>query len=412
MKILLLSDRIPPEHAGGAEVIAWNFARGLRDLGHDVTILAATAGEPFAQSRDGIETTHIHARWPMRLHAYFTLYHPGVARQVASVYDQVKPQLVAAFNVHNGLTYHSLTLAHQRGIPVAAYFQDAMSVAYGKLTHFVDPARASYTAEALRLPPLYNLKFARFRFNPLRNTRIRHVLTQHVKTRISISQALKTALEINGIPVPHVIYPGQDEAQWSATSEQVSALRQRLNLGDRPVILLAGRLNPQKGSVQLLKALDRMRMQVPDVRLLLLTRSTLEQQGLQASEFAHLIPHIVTGGWLEGDALAAAYRAADVITTPSIYLDPLIAVNQEAMVCRKPVVTTCFGGPPEVVVDGKTGYIVNPFDTEAFADRLIRILRDPAHAAELGEAGYQRFQSQFVLRDRAAEMAEMYRMSL
>lgn len=412
MKILLLSDRIPPEHAGGAEIIAWNFARGLRDLGHDVTVLSATAGGPFEESREGIETIHIHARWPMRLHAYFTLYHPGVARQVMSVYDRVRPAIVAAFNVHNGLTYHSLTLAHELRIPVAAYFQDAMSVAYGKLTHFVDPARTLYTAEALRLPPLHNLKFARLRFNPLRNTRIRHVLMEHVKTRISISHALRAALDVNGIGVPHVVYPGQDESQWQAAPEQISALRERLNLGDRPVILLAGRLNPQKGSVQLLKALDRVRIEVPDVRLLLLTRSTLEQQGLHGSEFAHLIPHIVTGGWLEVTLLAAAYRAADVVTTPSIYLDPLIAVNQEAMVCRKPVVTTCFGGPPEVVVDGETGYIVNPFDTDLFADRLIRILRDPAHAAGLGEAGYQRYQSHFNLRDRASEMAELYGMSL
>jgi glycosyltransferase involved in cell wall biosynthesis len=250
------------------------------------------------------------------------------------------------------------------------------------------------------------------RFNPFRNIRIRHILTHHVKTRISISEALKTALNINGIPVPHVIYPGQDEDQWQATPEEVRILRERLNLGAKPVILLAGRLNPQKGSVQLLKALDIVRVQVPDVRLLLLTRSTLEQQGLQASEFRHLIPHIVVGGWLEGAELAAAYRASDVITTPSIYLDPLIAVNQEAMVCRKPVVTTCFGGPPEVVRDGETGYIVNPFDSETFADRLIRLLRDPVHAAELGNAGYRRFRSHFVLRDRAAEMAELYRESL
>lgn len=412
MKILLLSDRIPPEHAGGAEVIAWNFARGLRDLGHQITVVAATAGTPFEQVRDGIETIHIHAHWPMRLHAYFTLYHPGVARQMASVFDRVRPQIIAAFNIHNGLTYHSLTMANNRGIPVATYFQDAMSVAYGKLTHFVDPSQSAYPPASLRLPPLYNLQFARLRFNPFRNIRIRHILTHHVKTRISISEALKAALNVNGIPVPHVIYPGQDEDQWQATPDDVRILRERLNLEEKPVILLAGRLNPQKGSVQLLKALDIVRVQVPDVRLLLLTRSTLEQQGLQASEFRHLIPHIVVGGWLEGAELAAAYRASDVITTPSIYLDPLIAVNQEAMVCRKPVVTTCLGGPPEVVRDGETGYIVNPFDSETFADRLIRLLRDPVHAAELGDAGYRRFRSHFVLRDRAAEMAELYRESL
>ena len=129
------------------------------------------------------------------------------------------------------------------------------------------------------------------------------MLTRHVTTRISISKALQSALNINGIPVPHVVYPGQDEAQWQAAPDQVYALRQRLGLLDKPVILLAGRLNPHKGSVQLLKALDLVRHHVPDVRLLLLTRSTLEQQGLQSSEFAQLVPHVVTGGWLEGRSL-------------------------------------------------------------------------------------------------------------
>lgn len=412
MKILMLCDRIPPENAGGAEKIAWNFALGMRDLGHDIRFLVGTREAPFEDVRHNIPVTHIHSRWPSRLQAYFTLYHPAVARQVAAVYDRVRPDVIGAFNVQNALTYHSLTLAHRRGIPVVAYFQDAMAVAYGKITHFVDPTRATYAPDEYRLPPFYSLRTNRLRYNPFRTARIRHILTRHVRERVSISEALRTALAANGLPMQRVVYPGQDERQWQASAEQVAALRDRLGLTGKPVILLAGRLTPQKGSVQLLKALRLVRDRLPDVRLLLLTRSTPQEQGLDTPEFADLLPNVVSGGWLDGADLAAAYNAADVITTPSVYLDPLIAVNQEAMACRKPVVTTCFGGPPEVVVDGVTGYVVNPFDTTAFADRLTRILSDPAHAAALGEAGYARYREKFVLADRAAELAGCYESAL
>lgn len=412
MKILILSDRIPPENAGGAEQIAWNFATGLRDLGHEVHVLAATTGAPFQATRDGLMTTHIHARWPVRLHAYFTLYHPGVARQIATVYDNVRPDVIGAFNIHNALTYHSLTLAHRRGIPVVAYFQDFMSVTYGKLTHFIRPDKVNYAPEDYRLPPFHNPKLMRLRYNPLRNPRIRHVLTHHVTMRVSISSALRTALGVNGIELEKVVYPGIDEAKWAVTGSQVHDIRNRLQLVGKPTILMAGRLNAYKGSAELLAALRLVREVIPDVRLLLLTRSTLEKQGLMQPEYAVLLPHIVVGGWLEGSELAAAYSAADVVASPSMCFETLCAVNQEAMVVHKPAVTTCFGGPPEVVADGITGYVVNPLDTRTFADRLIRILGDPAHAKSLGEAGYRRFREKYVLNDRAAELAECFASAL
>ena len=78
--------------------------------------------------------------------------------------------------------------------------------------------------------------------------------------------------------------------------------------------------------------------------------------------------------WLSGDDLRAAYAASDVCVTPSMYREPFNLVNIEAMAARKPVVTTCFGGPPEVVVDGVTGYVVDPRDVGLFSARLETLL--------------------------------------
>ena len=65
-------------------------------------------------------------------------------------------------------------------------------------------------------------------------------------------------------------------------------------------------------------------------------------------------------GWLTGDDLRQAFGAADVIATPSVYPDPFNLMNIEAMAHARPVVATCYGGAPEIVVHGETGFIADP----------------------------------------------------
>jgi glycosyltransferase involved in cell wall biosynthesis len=57
----------------------------------------------------------------------------------------------------------------------------------------------------------------------------------------------------------------------------------------------------------------------------------------------------------------------------------------EYMGCGKPIVCTNVGGSGELISDGVDGYQVNPGDITSLADRIIRLLSDPALAARLGE---------------------------
>ena len=109
-----------------------------------------------------------------------------------------------------------------------------------------------------------------------------------------------------------------------------------------------------------------------------------------------------------GEELAAAYQLADIVTVPSIYLDAVPMINIEAMAAGKPLVSTCYGGSPEFVEDGKTGYIVNPFDTEAYAERLAQLLTDPELAQQMGAAGHQRYLDQFTLATHIQNVVRLY----
>ena len=106
--------------------------------------------------------------------------------------------------------------------------------------------------------------------------------------------------------------------------------------------------------------------------------------------------------------MRAAFQLADVVTVPSIYLDPFPTVNLEAMASGVPVVATSFGGSDEVVVDGETGYIVNPLDVDTFAGRLESLLTDSVLRTAMGQRGKERIRAKFSLERQVGQMAEIY----
>ena len=409
MKILLLNDRIPPEGQGGAEAVVWRLARGLAAAGHDAHVIAATAGDAFEEIRDGIPAYHIRAGYPERFRAWFSLWNPQTVGAFRQLLERIQPDVVNAHNIHFLLSYHTLKLARDAGCAVVFSAHDAMPFAYGKLPASFGPGGAHLTErQTHRLSRWHNLGQNRFRYNPFRNIIIRTYLERCAHIRTAPSQALAEAFADNDMPPVEVLHNGIDLEEWSPVDAARSdALRQRLDLVGKRVVLIAGRLSREKGMRQILLALDQLREALPEVRLLVLTARDIESQ--IPAEFAHLRPYIRIGGWLSGPDLRAAYQLADVITVPSIYLDPFPTVNLEAMALGKPVVATCFGGSPELVLDGETGFIVNPFDTAAFADRLSRLLRDEGLRRELGWRGRERVRRRFRLADQARAFVELYK---
>jgi glycosyltransferase involved in cell wall biosynthesis len=79
-----------------------------------------------------------------------------------------------------------------------------------------------------------------------------------------------------------------------------------------------------------------------------------------------------------------------VVVIPEQYenMSPLLMI--EAMSMSKPVVISRAGGIPEFIEDGVSGWLANPLDPGDFADKIIRVFRDPDHAKAMGENARQR----------------------
>jgi glycogen(starch) synthase len=410
MRILLLNDRIPPENRGGAGEVVWRLAIALKEAGHEVHLAAATKAQAFTDVREDIPCYHLHVSYPNRWHAWLSLYNPQVHQALRNLYQKIQPDVVNAHNIHADLSYYSLTIAHKMGFPAVFTSHDVMPFAYHKLSHFIDRSSCEDSLD-YRLPPLYNVKQMRFRYNPFRNIIIRYILKHHTQLRTAPSLAMCAAHHANDLPKFTSVYNGIDSGRFHASPQIIENLKKRLGLEGHKVILFAGRLTGAKGTRPLLKALEQIIADIPETRLLVLSSVSLEEQ-INQEEFKTVRDYIKIGGWLSGEELAAAFHLADIVTMPSLVFESFGMVAIEAMAAKTPVIASCYGGLKEIVVDAETGYIINPFDIPTFADRLRNLLTNDSLREKMGEAAYERVTSHFALQKQVEQMLAIYQAAI
>ncbi len=416
MNICILADRIPPEGRGGGERAAWQDACALAQAGHTVSVIATTARLVQGveeQVVDGVHIFYIHSAYHERWRAWRSLYNPSCVGAVRAILARVRPDIVHAHNIHFHLSYHSLYLAKKSGAKVFLTAHDVMLFHYGKLLEFIDPAHPVCTKEwDYHVSVWQKIKRFRWRYNPLRQTIIRFYL-RSVDTLFSVSDALRQALVQNGMPNSTVLYTGISLADWDVRPEVVSAFRAHHALDGRLVILFGGRITATKGGEVMLAALAEAVKTEP--RALLLIAGVRDAYVERLEQKAHVLgiqDNIVCTGWLDGDALRAAYHAADVVVMPSVCFDTFGLVLLEAFACSKPVIASCFGGAVEIVRDTENGYIINPYDIPAFTSALMKLLADESKRIRFGAAGRARVEQHFSCAQHVAVLEKHYQDNL
>lgn len=384
MRILILQDDFPPQSSAGAEKSTFDLAKGLRAAGNEVFVIT-TCQEKSSQGTidyEGLKIFKIFADYHQRWRAYLSLYNPQTVKKIEMLIKEINPAVIHAHNVHYYLSYHCLKSAKKSGKPVFWTARDVMSFSYEKL------ATKKYL-ERLDCKTNFfdHLKQAGKRYNPLRNFFIKKYLGYADKI-FAVSCALKTALLQNGIKDVEVSYTGINVADWQISPEKIEEFKRKYNLQDKRVVFFGGRISDLKGLKQINQAMIRVKKEIPEA-ILLITGS----EGL---------------GWLNGEELKSCYHASDLVVVPSVCLDCFPRANLEAMACGKPVVATSYGGSPEIVKDGMTGFIVNPFNTELMAEKIIDLLKNPLKAGQFGEAGFERVKDNFSLDSQVNQTISFY----
>lgn len=188
-----------------------------------------------------------------------------------------------------------------------------------------------------------------------------------------------------------IVPPGVDHAFFSPGDRR--GARAALGLGDHPVVLFVGRIQPLKGvdvAVRTLAALAH-----PDAVLVVVGGASGAVGDHEVERVQKLAADLGVADrihWVDPQPhhlLSTYYRAADVCLVPS-RSESFGLVALEAAACGTPVVAAAVGGLRTIVAHGGTGFLVDGRDPAAYAGYVEQILDSPVLAAELSAAAAHR----------------------
>lgn len=191
-----------------------------------------------------------------------------------------------------------------------------------------------------------------------------------------------------------LVAPGVDHAFFSPGDRVgARAALQHLDLGNGPVLLFVGRIQPLKGldvAVRALAAFGRR-----DARLVVVGGVSGADGAAEVDRIDKLVAELGVADQLRSvepvphHLLSTYYRAADVVLVPS-RSESFGLVALEAAACGTPVVAAAVGGLRTLVEHGRTGFLVEGRDPAVFASYTEQVLGSPALAAEVSRQAAQR----------------------
>lgn len=361
MRIALFNALYPtplhPRIFGGAEVLVRALAERLVAQGHDVLVVRlAEDGQRHSEQAAGVRVEMVpirnlftpfgerhHALAHLAWHVVDDWYrtHPDVA----ALLDDFRPDVV---NTHtfNGLSAQIWELARARGLPLVHTLHDYYLLC-PRCSRAVDAHACDRTCGSCAL-----LTTGRRR---------RSELVQSVVSvsRRTLDLHLEEGLFANASH--HVIH---NAAHPDLSIQPMAPVTRPLRIG------YMGRFAPEKGVRPLVEAVARLG---PQTARLVLAGHASEEERSALSDAA-------PGAALEFLGFIAPrdfYARVDVAVVPSLWEEPGALVVLDALGAGRPVVVTRFGGLPELVKDGVTGWIAPTADADGIEKVLRRLVENP-----------------------------------
>lgn len=176
-----------------------------------------------------------------------------------------------------------------------------------------------------------------------------------------------------------------------------------------PTAICVARLSPEKDFPTLFRAVALAAEQIHDLELLVVGNGP-EKEKLQ---------NLVTELGIESrikllgeQSQVAEWLAQSGFFVSSSLTEGISLTLLEAMAVGLPVLATSVGGNPEIVEHGKTGYLVPSRNVEALADGIVRMWQERGRWQEMGQAGRQRVQEHFEVRQMVQEYETEYLLHL
>lgn len=354
MNILIPTADYPPIE-GGIATVALNVSRELAAQGHDVTVVAPRFAD--MQEFDRNEPVHV-IRYP----GYRTGWLRFIPMAIACLPHLRSADLILGINIaYGGLI--GLVANRLFGTPYVTFAYAYEFLKFSPRSIFARLLRSAYNCSACV---------------------------------VAISRYTQENLERFGVPSDRIerILPGSP-ALRPISGDAVARLKDRLALNGHKIILAVGRMIPRKNHTTLVRALPIILERHPHTVLICAGQGPCLSEVSRAAREFGVRDHIRLPGRLADDEVATLYACCNVFALPTGsntggQVEGFGLVFAEAAAYSKPVVAGRSGGVSDAVVDGETGFIVDPGDPAEVAEVITRLITDDELANRLGSRGRQR----------------------
>lgn len=281
---------------------------------------------------------------------------------------------------------------------------------------------------------IWNPASCRFAFHVAASTKIPIITTEHDPFKISIlkdlfkKSSLKKVSKIIAISDENkknlrklypahskkiqVIKNGIDTVWWQSqllrfSDEDRRKIKEELFEAreNTLIVICIAELHERKGQKYLLEAVPEVVAKFPNVKFVFVGEGPARKNLEKLTKRLKIENHVVFTGRQEG--IPGLLKSSDIFVLPS-RREAFGLVNLEAMLSPLPVVATRVGGIPEIVVNEKTGILVDAESAETLAQALIKLIRNPKLREKMAEAGKKRVLSEFDAKKMAEEYEKVY----
>ncbi|WP_146910499.1 glycosyltransferase family 4 protein [Arenimonas daejeonensis] len=371
LRILLINDHF--HFSGGGDAVLWLERRAYEEAGHEVYSFSQA---PEVLSSVG-STDHVVVAGRSRVSSKLGKFlgAPGVSRSLGHVLRSIRPDVVRTHLISKYPLAIYNALKGQRVIQTLHGPSLFCASSWGNLKVDGSPCELGIGMKC------YSRRCVSFS-EALAYTQLNYRLQPAVKSSIELfhcpSIYIQKAAESLGygptLHIPLGVDP-QFFAGELATHDGV------------PTIIYVGGLLESKGVQYLPEMLRRVRIDVPNARLIVCGRGPLRDRLETMFIESGVRESVEMKGFVGRDEIVSTYKAAHVMVCPSIYNEQFGLVGPEALACGVPCVASRVGGIPEWLSDGEWGRLVEPRDSVAISEAIVPLLKDRATRLKYGEKG-------------------------
>lgn len=360
-----------------AQPFILNQVIGLIDRGCDLTIVAKQSAHPPGDSRIPTEFRMY------KLRERVIYLRPQLRPKILTLFVTALRLIAFAFNHPVKYSLAMMVAGRTRdysALQILSRYKTISKLGRIDIIHcqFGSAGNMGLLLRAVRATPaaslITSLRGSDISSVPRRKPRLYHKLVRDGDFFLPVCNHFTEVLQSMGVPAEkiEVHYSGIDLRKFPFAAEHKqskTAFR----------ILAVGRLVEKKGYPVLLKALSILRSSGRFVTLTIIGRGPLRDRILKCVEDLGLRDSVTLRDWVPHDRMAREMYCHDVLATPSLKdsrgeIEGIPNVLKEAMACGLPVVCTLHSGIPDLVTDGKTGFLVPENDADALAESLVMVM--------------------------------------